>query len=298
MASREFAALMSAMKSDLIAPSDSLEVARDKLNAVHGHPIGKGVDVEWTAFRGVRCAWVDTPASLGEHSVLLLCHGGGYIAAGGDGYLFYAEMLSRACRTRVLLVDYRLAPEHRHPAALEDIADAYQGLIESGVSAGNVGFVGDSCGGALAITAMLELRDRGVPLPALAVALGGWFDLEATGDSAHNPVGRDPFIHRDLIRARGRDYVGPAGELRDPRVSPLHADLRNLPPLLLQVGQVDITRDDAIRLASQAGRDGVEVTLEIHPEMIHGFQGLANAGIPEANDALRRVSDYVRLRLD
>lgn len=297
MASREFEALMAALKSDLVAPSDSLEVARDKLNAVHGHPIGSGVEVEWTTFRGVRCAWVDTRVAQRAHTVLLLCHGGAYIAAGGDGYLFYAEMLSRACGTRVLLVDYRLAPAHRHPAALEDIADAYQGLIESGVSPGHVGFIGDSCGGALAITAMLELRERGVPLPALAVTLGGWFDLEATGDSAQNRIGRDPFLHPDLIRARGRDYVGPAGDPSDPHVSPIHADLRDLPPLLLQVGQVDITRDDAVRLASRAGRAGVEITLEIHPEMIHGFQGLANAGIPEAKDALSRVSDFVGLRL-
>jgi len=297
MASREFEALLANLKSDLVSPDDSLEVARDKLNAVHGHPVAVGTRVEWTHYRGIRCAWVDTPTSRDARTILLLCHGGAYIAAGGDGYLFYAEMLSRTCGTRVLLVDYRLAPDHRHPAALEDIADAYQGLIESGVSPGCVGFIGDSCGGALALTALVELRQRGAALPALAVTLGGWFDLEATGESAANPIARDPFILPELIRARGRDYVGPDGDPSDPRVSPLHAELHDLPPLLLQVGQVDITRDDAVRLASRAGRAGVDVTLEIYPEMIHGFQGLANAGIPEANAALSRVSDFVGLRL-
>jgi monoterpene epsilon-lactone hydrolase len=126
---------------------------------------------------------------------------------------------------------------------------------------------------------------------------GGWFDLEASGDSALNPVGRDPFVHPEFTRARGRDYVGRHGDLRDPLVSTLYADLRDLPPLLLQVGQIDITRDDALRLAAKAGREGVDVTLEIHPEMIHGFQGLANAGIPEAFDALERVRRYVVPRL-
>ena len=100
-------------------------------------------------------------------------------------------------------------------------------------------------------------------------------------------------MNPDFTVARGLDYVGAQGDLRDPLVSPVHADLRDLPPLLLQVGQIDFTRDDAVRLAATAGRAGVDVTLEIHPEMIHGFQGLANAGIPEATAALQRVSRFI-----
>jgi len=226
-----------------------------------------------------------------------LCHGGAYIAAGGDGYLFYAEMISMFCKTPVLLVDYRLAPEHRHPAALDDCVAAYRGLLESGVSPDEVGMIGDSCGGGLVVTSMLRLRQLGIAQPALGVALGGWFDLEATGDSARNPLGDDPFAHREFTLARGRDYVGEEGDLRDPLVSPIHADLAGLPPLLLQVGQVDLTRDDAVRLAASAGRSGVDVTLEIHPGMIHGFQGLARAGLPEAIRAMARVGDYVCRRL-
>ena len=297
MASREYEALLTSLKEDLVAPGDPLEVAREKLNAVHGHPIASDVRVEWTVLEGVRCAWIETPEARGFGRVLLLCHGGAYIAAGDDGYLFYAAVLSRACGARVLLVDYRLAPEHRHPAALEDCAAAYRGLLGEGVPPQSIGFIGDSCGGGLAITALLRLRDAGVAMPALAVTLGGWFDLEASGDSARNPVGRDPFAHAEFIRARGRDYVGDDGDLRDPLASPIHADLRGLPPLFLQVGQIDLTRDDALRLAAKAGREGVEVTLEVHPEMIHGFQGLAYGGIREAVEATRRVADYVGSRL-
>ena len=173
----------------------------------------------------------------------------------------------------------------------------FEQLLDTGADAKAIAFIGDSCGGGLVITSLLQLRDRGVSMPALAATLGGWFDLEASGDSARNPVGRDPFAQADFTRARARDYVGEDGDLRHPLVSPIHADLAGLPPLLLQVGQVDLTRDDALRLAANAGKQGVEVTLEIHPAMVHGFQGLANAGIPEAQAAIRRVAQYVAERI-
>jgi monoterpene epsilon-lactone hydrolase len=297
--SREYDALLAALKEPMFPPGDSPEVARDKLNAVHGHPIADDVGVEWTEFGGVRCAWVDTPESREspeQDRVLVFCHGGGFIAACGDGYLFYAAMLSRPCRARVLLVDYRLAPEHRFPAALDDCVAAIRGLIASGVEPGNVGLIGDSCGGGLVVSSLIRLRELGAPMPAFGVALGGWFDLEASGESAERPVAFDPFAHPDFIRARGRDYVGPDGDVREPLASPLHADLSGLPPLLLQVGQIDITRDDATRLAAVAGAAGVDVTLEIHPNMIHGFQGLANAGIPECAAALDRVANWMSAR--
>ncbi|MBW2444608.1 MAG: alpha/beta hydrolase fold domain-containing protein [Deltaproteobacteria bacterium] len=298
MASKPYAALLKGLAvHPLVGPDDTLEEAREKLEAVHGHAIGEGTRVEWVELGGVRCAWVDTPETREAPRTLVLCHGGAYVAACGDGYLFYAEMLARPCAARLLLVDYRLAPAHRHPAALEDCASAYRGLLDEGHAPGRIGFVGDSCGGTLAITSLLHLRDQGVPMPALAATLGGWFDLEAGGESATHPVGPDPFAHPEFTRARGRDYVGPGGDLRDPLVSPIHADPTGLPPLFLQAGQVDLTRDDAVRLAKSAGRAGVDVTLEIVPEMIHGFQGLASAGIPEAVAALDRLGAFVRSRI-
>jgi monoterpene epsilon-lactone hydrolase len=295
--SREYDRLLAALSEPMFPAGDPLEVARDKLNAVHGHAVAQDVGVEWTRYGGVDCAWVDTPESEGSNRVLMLCHGGAYIAAGRDGYLFYAEMLSRPCRARVLLVDYRLAPEHRFPAALDDCVNAYRGLVAAGGAPDRIGFIGDSCGGGLAVASLLRLRELGAELPALAVSLGGWFDLEATGESARAPIGFDPFAQPEFIRERGRDYLGEGGDPRDPLASPVHADLQGLPPLLLQVGQVDLTRDDAVRLAATAGRAGVDVTLEIHPRMIHGFQGLANAGIPEAREALARVAAYVAARI-
>jgi acetyl esterase/lipase len=285
------------MTHNLFGPGLGLEEARTRLEAVHGHPVSEDLSVSWTTLSGVRCAWVEAPGAGGGERSLMLCHGGAYGAAGGDGYLFYAEMLARACGMRVLLVDYRLAPEHRHPAALEDCVSAYRGMLDSGLEPGRVAFIGDSCGGGLAIASLVRLRALGVPMPACAVTLGGWFDLEAGGDAARHPAGRELFAHPEFTRARGRDYVGPDGDLRDPLASPIHANLEGLPPLLLQVGQVDLTRDDALRLADRAGRAGVDVTLEIHPAMVHGFQGLARAGIPEAVAALERVARYLEARI-
>jgi acetyl esterase/lipase len=225
--------------------------------------------------------------------ILVLFHGGAFIAAGDDGYLFYAEMLSKYCDAHLLLIDYRLAPENRYPAALDDCVAGYLALLASGVAPSKVGFIGDSCGGGLVVASLLRLRDQGQPLPACGVTLGGWFDLEAPGKAGTKPLGPDPFAHPEFIRARGRDYVGDAGDLRDPFVSPIHGDPKGLPPLLLQVGQVDLVRDDALEFGRTAALAGVDVTLEVHPEMIHGFQGLASAGVPEAISALARVRSFV-----
>lgn len=298
MASREFETMMSGVRSDLISPSDSTQAAREKLNAMHGHPIASDTRVEWTPLGGVRCARVEVAGLAPGGPLLFLCHGGAYIAAGGDGYLFYAEMLGRACHARVILVDYRLAPEHPYPAALDDCFDAYRGLLETGQPPEPVVVIGDSCGGTLAITTLLRIRDARLPMPGQAVTLGGWFDLDQPSGDRDAPPGRDPFAHPDFTRARGRDYVGQDGNLRDPFVSPVYADLTGLPPLLLQVGQIDFTRGDAQRFADRAGSHGVDVTLEIHPEMIHGFQGLAHTGLPEALAALRRVARFIAGRLD
>lgn len=285
---------MRALKRALVDPGDSLAVAREKLEAVHGHPTAPGTTVRWCELGGVRCAWVETEATASSDRVLFLCHGGAFIAAGGDGYLFYAEMLAGPCDARVVLVDYRLAPDHRFPAALDDCVAAWQGLLADGQCPERVAFIGDSCGGGLAIASLVDARDRGSALPACAVALGGWLDLEATGDSAVNPRGRDPFASASFVRARGRDYVGPEGDPRDPLASPLYADLTGLPPLYLQVGEVDLTRDDAVRLAAAAKVRGVEAFVDVDPEMIHGYQGFASAGLPEARAALDRVGHFVR----
>lgn len=298
MPSPEYQAFIASIDAPLVCADDCLEEARAKLESMHGHAVADTTTVEWVEFGRVRCAWVVAAEAVDSSTVLFLCHGGAFIAACGDGYLFYAELLSRHAGARVLLVDYRLAPTHRYPAALDDCVEAYRGLLVDGTAADNIAFIGDSCGGGLAVASLVSLRDAGTVLPRAVVALGGWFDLEASGDSAINPVGPDPFADARFTRARGRDYVGPNGDLRDPLVSPIYADPTGLPPMLLQVGEIDLTRDDAVRLADAAERVGVDVTLELWPGMVHGFQGLAAAGIPEGLDALDSVGRYLRTQMD
>lgn len=293
MPSKEYQAFLDAVKGNLVDVGDSTQVARAKLEVMHGHPIKPGTRVEWLDTPPVRRAFIEAEEARGSERVLVLFHGGAFIACSGDGYLFYAEVLSEYLNARILLVDYRLSPEHRFPAALDDCVAAYLELIDSGIAAAKVGFIGDSCGGGLALAALLRLRDQGSPLPACAITLGGWFDFEAKGVAARKPLGRDPFAHAEFVQARGRDYVGPEGDVRNPLVSVIHADPVGLPPLLLQVGQIDLTRDDALSFGRTAAVAGVDVTVEVHPEMVHGFQGLASAGIPEAIAALRRVGQFL-----
>jgi acetyl esterase/lipase len=291
MASREFHAALEQFPKGLAVPGDTYEEVRRKFAPAHGHDPGPDVAVEEARYGGVSGVWVGKKGEAPER-VLFFVHGGAFVSCPARTYPFYAAWLVRAADARAFIVDYRLAPEHRFPAALDDCAAAYQGLIRR-LDPQRIAFVGDSCGGGIAVATLLRLRDAGAPLPACAVSLCGWFDLEASGESATSPVGEDRFVHPVWIRERARDYLGPDGNPRDPHASPIHADLRGLPPLFLQAGQVDVLRDDSVRLAARAGRAGTAVTLEIWPEMIHGFQGM-HGFCPEAAAAIRSAAEFVK----
>lgn len=292
MASAEYEALRKLLKPGLADPADSAATAREKLLALHGHPFSKDVAVERASLGGVPCAWLTAPEARGAERVVLHFHGGAFVACGVEDYLFYGALLSAVLAAPVLEVGYRLAPEHRFPAALDDCVAAWRGVLASGIVPGRVGFVGDSCGGALMVSAMLRSRELGLPMPAAGAALGGWFDLEAGGSIAHEPEREgEPFLDLAWLRKRGRDYVGPEGDPGNPLVSPVHADLRGLPPLLLQAGECDGARESAVRFAAKAGGDGVAVTLELWPEMIHGWHGLG-PHIPEVRASFAHVSRF------
>ena len=292
MASREFEQLMQVLKPGLAVPDDSLAEVRRKMAAAHAAPMRDDVRIEHVRLGGRDAAWITSPGNEASDRILLHVHGGAFVSCRIDEYRNYGFSLSKAAAARVLVFDYRLAPEDPFPAALDDTVAVYRALLAEGVAPERIAFSGDSCGGGIAIAALLVLRDAGDPLPAAAAGLSGWYDLEATGVSAREPRGVDPFVDPEWIRRRGRDYVGPSGDLRDPKASPIHADLGGLPPLFLQAGEVDVTRDDATRLATRAAREGVAVVLDVWPEMIHGFQGLA-AMLPEARRALARMGGFL-----
>ena len=291
MASREYAAALEVFPKGIAVPGDSYEDVRRKFAPAHGHDPGPDIAVEEASYGGISGVWT---AQKGERTdrVIFFVHGGAFVSCPAPTYTFYAAWLVRGARARAWIVDYPLAPESRFPRQLEACVAAYRGLIRE-VDPKRIAFAGDSCGGGIALATLVRLRDAGVPLPACLVSISGWFDLEASGESATHPVGEDRFVNPAWIRERGRDYVGPQGDPRHPHASPVHADLRGLPPLFLQAGQVDVMRDDAVRVAQRAGRDGTAVTLEIWPEMIHGFQGMQGF-CPEAAAAIASASEFVK----
>jgi acetyl esterase/lipase len=292
VASRQFEELMMSLKPGLAVPDDPLPLVREKMARAHAAPVGPDVAVERLRIGELPAAWVTAPGQERSDRILLHVKGGAFVSCGVDDYRNYGFSLSKAAEARVLVFAYRLAPEHPFPAALEDTVSAWRWLLAQGFAPERIAFSGDSCGGGIALAALVSLRDAGEPLPAAAVSLSGWFDLTASGESAREPLGVDPFVDPEWIRRRGRDYVGDGGDPRDPLASPLYADLRGLPPLFLQAGQVDVCRDDATRMAAAAARQGVAVTLDVWPEMIHGFQGLAGF-LPEARGALRRMGAFL-----
>ena len=296
MASPAYEALRKQLQPGLAIASDSWEVARAKMIAVHPTEYPDDVTVERLELGGVQSAWVSTPESEASNRSMLFVHGGAFFATGIIHYIPYAASLSRRFRARMLIFEYRLAPEHPFPAALDDTVAVFRAALAAGLVPDRTGFVGDSCGGGIAVAALCALRDAGAALPACFIGLTPWFDAAQTGDSAVNPRGMDPYVEAAWIRKRFETYAGAGGDLRDPRLSPIEANLTGLPPFYLGVGQIDTTCDDSTRLATNCGRDGVAVTLDISPEMIHGFHGLCGL-FPEADAGVERAGEFVRTQL-
>ncbi len=241
----------------------------------------------------VSCEWVLAPGADPALRLLYL-HGGGFVSGSGGFYLALAAHLSAAARCAVLLPDYRLAPEHRFPAGLEDCIRAHQWLTQTGPAgpaAASATFIaGDSAGGNLTLTTLLALRDRGLPLPSAAAALSPVTDLTLASESLRTVD--DPIISARTMPLFREHYLGGA-DPRNPLVSPVFGDYHGLPPLLFQVGEHEMLRDDSVRAAAQARRDGARVTLEIWPGMFHVFPSHEPL-LPEAREAIEHIAAFLR----
>lgn len=281
--------IIDTVPADFAEPAADYRAVRRTMAPYHSQPVSAELRIGEHHYGGVRCASYQFPGQ--EQAPLALhYHGGAFVSCPLDHYHFYAEIVARHAGCRVLMPDYRLAPEHPWPAAHEDCFNAYRGLLESGVDPARMVVMGESCGGSLGLGTLLRARDAGLPMPAAFVSVTGWFDLAVSGPT---PAARDPFLTADWVRNRGRDYLAGQLALDDPRVSPAYAELQGLPPLFLQVGQFDTVREGVLLLASRATRAGVAVTLQSWPGMIHGWHGLVNAGVPEALAAWADIRDYV-----
>jgi acetyl esterase/lipase len=250
-----------------------------------------GVRFERVDADGVPCQWA-VPDGADPGRVLLYFHGGGYCFCSVNSHRKVAGHLAKAAGCRALSVGYRLAPEHPHPAALVDALIAYRWLLARGVDASQVAVGGDSAGGGLAAALLLRLRDEGLSPPAAGVLLSPWVDLAMTGESLASRADVD--VRQDPAGTSwcARLYLG-GHDPRDPYASPLYGDLTGLPPLYIQAGDWDILVDDSHRLAEKARGCGVDVRLDLFPEMLHAHQ-LWAGNMPEADDAVARVGDYLR----
>jgi acetyl esterase/lipase len=256
-----------------------------------GAPLPEGTQVDPVDANGVPAEWVVAAGVTGER-VVLHFHGGAYHLGSPARLRGLLALLSAAAQVRVLSASYRLAPEHRFPAAVEDALTAYRWLIADGTPARQVVISGDSSGGGLALAALVALRDAGDPLPGAAVVISPWTDLGLGGESLRSRAAVDVMLTPDGAREAADWYLA-GQDARHPYASPLYADLHGLPPVLIQVGDAEILRDDSVRFAAAAQAAGVDVTLEIWPEMPHVWHAFAGL-LPEADEAIERIGRWLR----
>ena len=286
--------LIAAIPSGFADPAADYRQVRATMAPFHGHAVDATTHIELTELNGVRSGWCWTADNAESTRIVFYCHGGAFVSCDLDVYHFYAEIISRQTGAKVLTVDYRLAPEQPWPAAHDDCFHAYQGLLTSGVAAQDIIVMGESCGGSLALAALVRARDAGLAMPAAFVALTGWFDLSVSVEN--NSGGIDPFLHPAWVRKRACDYIAGQLPLDDPAVSPAFAELAGLPVLYLQAGEYDSVVEGVNTLASRARAAGVEVVLEHWPGMIHGWHGLVNMGIEESRRAWCDIKSFIDSR--
>ncbi len=227
--------------------------------------------------------------------VILYLHGGGYYFHSPQTYRSLTFALARDSKSRLFALDYRLAPEHRFPAALDDAVACYRRLMIDGVPARKVIVAGDSAGGGLALATLVTLRDRGDPMPAGAVLFSPWTDLAATGATLETNNGRDPMFWGPAIGKAAHHYLGTMAATH-PLASPLYADLKDLPPLFVQASTIEVLLDDSTRLVDTARHQGVDVLYKAWPDLPHVWH-LFNPLLPEARAALREAGAFVVSRL-
>jgi len=220
-------------------------------------------------------------------------HGGGYVACSPKTHRPFTSALSRAANARIFALDYRLAPEHRFPAAVEDAVAGYRWLLDQGVDPRDIVIGGDSAGGGLTLATLVALRNAGERLPRAAFVLSPWTDLAVTGRSIDANNGSDPMFYGDAIRWMARVYVGDASP-RDSLVSPLYADLSRLPPLLIYVSDTEVLLDDSIRLAERARQYGVSVDLRVWNDLPHVWPIFVAFKLPESYKALDEIAEFIQ----
>jgi epsilon-lactone hydrolase len=271
--------------------NEQRRVLRELLSA---QPLPADVTVTAAALGGVPTAEV-TVDGVEPRYVVLYFHGGVYVM--GDAFLAadLASQVGRRTQAKTISVDYRLAPEHPYPAAVDDALAAYEALLQNGIAPSDIALAGESAGGGLAVATLVNARDHGLPLPAAAFVMSPYADLTLTGTTMETRREVDPLLSREALQARVTDYTA-GQDAALALISPVFADLSGLPPLIIQAGTHEVLLDDAIRLAQQAAAADVEVTLDITPGVPHVFQAY-HAILDEAAAALDRAGQRLSVHL-
>jgi monoterpene epsilon-lactone hydrolase len=256
-----------------------------------GAPDGKCEKVD---AGGVPAEWVTAPGCDPTRAVLYL-HGGGYVIGSINTHRRLAYDISAASGARVLVIDYRLAPEHPFPAAVEDAAKAWRWLLQQSFATSRLALAGDSAGGGLTLATLVNLRDQKLGLPACAVAISPWVDLEGVGNSITARAAQDPMVQKDGLLWMAGLYLN-GKDAKTPLAAPLHADLKGLPPILVQVGTAETLLDDATRIAEKLHAAGVDVRLAIWPNMLHVFPLFAPI-LSEGRDGCLEIGNFIRSRI-
>lgn len=288
----ELKAFADSLDTDPPPTLDEMRAGYTTLAEIGTKPSG----VTWTEVdvAGIPAIWADAQGGATDRAVLYV-HGGGYVIGAAGYYTNFTGHLAKAIGCRVLNLDYRLAPEHPHPAAVEDSAKAFQWLRNQGFAADHIAIAGDSAGGGLTITTMLALRDQELGQPAAGVPISPWGDLEGLGASITTNADSDVLVSLDMLHAMSGMFIG-EGDMKDPLAAPIYADFSGLAPLYIQVGGDEILLDDTVRIVAKAEEAGVDVRSEVFPEMQHVFQ-LAAGRMPEADDAVAKIGAFLRPHL-
>jgi phosphinothricin tripeptide acetyl hydrolase len=274
--------------------ADVLAMRRNMEAVVAAVPAPQGAAVTKVLANGVPAEWIVADGARDDVAVVYF-HGGGYVMGSLNTHRGHCARLSRAARARVLSVDYRLGPEHPHPAALEDGVAAVRYVRRTGVAPGRIAVAGDSAGGGLTLATLLALRDAGDPAPAAGLCISPWTDLALTGDTIEKKAADDPMVRAADLALMADAYLA-GRDPKTPLASPLYADLAGLPPLLLQVGSAEILLDDAVRVAERAREAGVEAELRVWPDMIHVWHAFADI-LPEGREAVDEMAAFLEKHL-
>lgn len=298
MPSKEHESVVQALRSlPTLGSGDDFDIAaaRASMAAMTVNPqLPEGVEFEKTVAAGVPAEWLAMPASDRTKTVLYL-HGGGYTLGSIETHRGLGSRIAEASGTRVLMVDYRLAPETPFPGAVDDATAAYGFLLDQGLAPEQIVIGGDSAGGGLTLATLVSLKEQGKPLPGAAFALSPWVDLEGLGESMQTRAAADPMVQKEGLVRMGKLYLADT-DPRTPLASPLYADLTGLPPMLIQVGTAETLLDDSIRIVERLRAAGISVELQQYEDLIHVFQAFAPI-VPESVEAIEKIGTFVKSHL-